>query len=148
MTDSKINSTVVSIFTSSYVFHWPQYFPDAPLKHPPTFDGRVVLYPSAKEVRDYFSWRQADSKLVSRESRGQQLTCVAHINNLYNTTFWALIKDGKGTAEANKALQVSASPFRSSASHILTRTMSRGPTQRTRTSYCSQSMASTTTTSL
>ena len=31
---------------------------------------------------------------------------LAHINNLYNTAFWALVKDGMTTTEANKALQV------------------------------------------
>lgn len=31
------------------------------LLYPPTFDGRVVCYPSEKEVRDYFAWRQVDS---------------------------------------------------------------------------------------
>lgn len=59
---SKINSTVVSIFTSSYVFHWGDHFPSTPLRYPPSFDSRVVLYPGSKEVRDYFAWRQADSK--------------------------------------------------------------------------------------
>jgi tRNA(His) guanylyltransferase len=38
----------------------------------------VVLYPSLKNVQDYLSWRQ----------------CDCHINNLYNTTFWALVKQG------------------------------------------------------
>jgi tRNA(His) 5'-end guanylyltransferase len=31
------------------------------MRYPPSFDGRIVLYPSEREVRDYFSWRQADS---------------------------------------------------------------------------------------
>lgn len=31
------------------------------LLYPPSFDGRVVCYPSEKEVRDYFAWRQVDS---------------------------------------------------------------------------------------
>ncbi|KAF8903711.1 tRNAHis guanylyltransferase [Gymnopilus junonius] len=75
---SKIVSTLTSLFTSSYVFHWPEYFPNYPLKYPPSFDGRIVLYPTEKHVRDYFAWRQADT----------------HINNLYNTTFWALIQGG------------------------------------------------------
>ncbi|KAL6713868.1 tRNA-His guanylyltransferase [Lecanora helva] len=52
---------------------------DLPLTPPmPSFDGRVVLYPSSANLRDYMSWRQAD----------------CHINNLYNTTFWALIHQG------------------------------------------------------
>lgn len=58
---AKILTMITSIFTSSYIFHWSTYLPDIPLKYPPTFDGRIVLYPSPKEVLDYFSWRQADS---------------------------------------------------------------------------------------
>ncbi|WVQ70829.1 hypothetical protein IAR50_000351 [Cryptococcus sp. DSM 104548] len=86
---SKINSSVVSLFTSAYVFYWPQFFPETALRYPPTFDGRAVVYPTAREVRDYFSWRQADT----------------HINNLYNTAFWALVHDGCSTAESHKILQ-------------------------------------------
>ncbi|WVQ85817.1 hypothetical protein IAT38_007985 [Cryptococcus sp. DSM 104549] len=86
---SKINSSIVSLFTSAYVFNWPRFFPDKPLLYPPTFDGRVVLYPGVQELRDYFGWRQADT----------------HINNLYNTAFWALVHGGQTTAEANKTLQ-------------------------------------------
>lgn len=57
---SKILSLIVSFFTSSYVFHWHEYFPSTPLKYPPSFDGRIVLYPSDKILRDYLSWRQSD----------------------------------------------------------------------------------------
>ncbi len=59
--ESKILSTITSLFTSSYVFNWPKYLPDTPLKYCPSFDGRIVLYPTTTAVRDYFSWRQADS---------------------------------------------------------------------------------------
>lgn len=59
---SKIMTTVVSLFTSSYVFNWSKYFPETQLKYPPSFDGRTILYPSSKEIRDYFSWRQVDSE--------------------------------------------------------------------------------------
>ncbi|CAE6410190.1 unnamed protein product [Rhizoctonia solani] len=79
---SKIVSMLTSLFTSAYVFHWKTYFPDTELKYPPSFDGRVVVYPGKQEIRDYFSWRQADT----------------HINNLYNTTFWALVQQGGMTA--------------------------------------------------
>uniref|UniRef100_A0A8K9WZ61 Probable tRNA(His) guanylyltransferase n=1 Tax=Oncorhynchus mykiss TaxID=8022 RepID=A0A8K9WZ61_ONCMY len=51
--------------------------PDQPL-YPPGFDGRVVLYPSNRNLRDYLSWRQAD----------------CHVNNLYNTVFWTLVQKG------------------------------------------------------
>ncbi|KAH6909308.1 Thg1 C terminal domain-containing protein [Coprinopsis sp. MPI-PUGE-AT-0042] len=87
---SKINSTLTSYFTSSYVLHWGQYFPDTPLAYPPSFDGRIVCYPTEKVVKDYFAWRQADT----------------HINNLYNTTFWALVlKGGQTTKEAHATLR-------------------------------------------
>ncbi|KAJ6524235.1 Thg1 C terminal domain-containing protein [Mycena vulgaris] len=87
---SKIVSTLTSLFTSSYVFRWASYFPDNPLKYPPSFDGRLVLYPGVREVRDYFSWRQTDT----------------HINNLYNTTFWALVQQGgETTTQAHATLK-------------------------------------------
>ncbi|KZP22625.1 tRNAHis guanylyltransferase [Athelia psychrophila] len=87
---TKIVTTVTSLFTSCYVFHWPKYFPDTPLKYPPSFDGRIVLYPGDKHIRDYFAWRQADT----------------HINNLYNTTFWALVQQGgESTTQAHATLR-------------------------------------------
>ncbi|KAI0076200.1 tRNAHis guanylyltransferase [Panus rudis PR-1116 ss-1] len=87
---AKILSTLTSRFTSSYVFNWSTYFLDTTLHYPPTFDGRLVLYPSSREVRDYFAWRQVDT----------------HINNLYNTTFWALVQQSRKTpAEAHAALK-------------------------------------------
>lgn len=77
--ESKLVTTVVSTFTAYYVHFWSTYFPDLPLSPPlPSFDGRAVLYPSVKNLRDYMSWRQVD----------------CHINNLYNTTFWTLIQQG------------------------------------------------------
>ncbi len=68
----------MSLFSSSYVYHWPEFFPDRKLHYPPLFDGRTVLYPTDKNLKDYLSWRQAD----------------CHINNLYNTVFWTLIQKG------------------------------------------------------
>ncbi|KAL1978293.1 hypothetical protein VTN31DRAFT_1152 [Thermomyces dupontii] len=89
---SKLVSTIVSSFTASYIFHWPEFFPEKPLEpsHLPTFDGRAVVYPTAGILRDYLSWRQVD----------------CHINNLYNTTFWNLVlKGGMSNTKAEKALQ-------------------------------------------
>ncbi|KAI9566915.1 Thg1 C terminal domain-containing protein [Boletus coccyginus] len=87
---AKILSTLTSYFTSCYVFHWPQYFPDTPLRYPPSFDGRIVLYPDERAIRDYFAWRQTDT----------------HINNLYNTVFWALVQQGgQTTTEAHATLR-------------------------------------------
>ena len=77
---AKLVSTITSTFTAFYVYHWPEHFPSTPL-HPgalPTFDGRAVVYPTVQNLRDYLSWRQVD----------------CHINNLYNTTFWALVERG------------------------------------------------------
>ncbi|KAI8055338.1 putative tRNA guanylyltransferase-like protein [Syncephalis plumigaleata] len=76
--ESKIVSTICSLFTSAYVLNWPRYFPDTPLQYPPSFDARAVCYPTSQHLRDYLSWRQAD----------------CHINNLYNTSFWALVQQG------------------------------------------------------
>lgn len=53
---------------------WPRW-KSGPLAYAPCFDGRVVLYPSDDNLRDYLSWRQAD----------------VHVNNLYNTAFWKLV---------------------------------------------------------
>ncbi|XP_053572200.1 probable tRNA(His) guanylyltransferase isoform X1 [Bombina bombina] len=94
---SKFMTHVVSQFASSYVFYWKEFFPDQPILYPPGFDGRVVLYPSNQNLKDYLSWRQAD----------------CHINNLYNTVFWSLVQKGglspsqaqerlKGTVAADK----------------------------------------------
>ena len=63
--NSKILSTVVSTFTGLYIHLWPSYFPDMRLSPPlPSFDGRVVLYPNARLLKDYLSWRQVDCKLL------------------------------------------------------------------------------------
>ena len=48
------------------------------MKYPAYFDSRVVLYPTDDNLKDYLKWRQAD----------------VHINNLYNTIFWALVDRG------------------------------------------------------
>ncbi|KAL7338938.1 tRNAHis guanylyltransferase-domain-containing protein [Rhodotorula toruloides] len=88
---SKLVTLVVSVFTAAYVALWPQYFPNSPLKleELPVFDGRVVQYTNEAEVRDYLRWRQVDT----------------HINNMYNTVFWALVLQGGRTpVEAEQEL--------------------------------------------
>ncbi|KAF2628878.1 Thg1-domain-containing protein [Macroventuria anomochaeta] len=87
---SKLTTTIVSTFTSYYVFLWSKYFPQKPLTPPlPSFDGRAVCYPSDSNLRDYMSWRQVD----------------CHINNLYNTTFWTLVQQGSmGPQQAEQRL--------------------------------------------
>ncbi|XP_025829713.1 probable tRNA(His) guanylyltransferase [Agrilus planipennis] len=86
---TKIMTYLNSLFTSSFVFFWKEYFNEQKLLYPPAFDSRVVLYPTDENLRDYLSWRQADT----------------HINNLYNTTFWTLInKGGLSNTEAQERL--------------------------------------------
>ena len=59
---SKLMTTIASLFASSYVFYWKDFFTDVEMLYPPAFDARVVLYPSDQNLRDYLSWRQADCK--------------------------------------------------------------------------------------
>jgi len=79
----KILSLVVSYFTSAFVLQWPR------LESPPCFDARIICYPNLDVLIDYFRWRQAD----------------CHVNNLYNTTFWAFVKSGKTQKEAHDTLK-------------------------------------------
>ncbi|KAJ5578481.1 tRNA(His) guanylyltransferase [Penicillium hispanicum] len=96
---SKLVTTIVSTFTAHYIHQWSTYFASTPLQSPylPSFDGRAVIYPSTRILRDYMSWRQVD----------------CHINNLYNTTFWTMVQQGgmsntdaeqelKGTVSSDK----------------------------------------------
>lgn len=85
---SKIVSCIVSLFASTYVMSWTKFMGDTVLQVPPQFDGRVVLYPTYKSVKDYVRWRQVD----------------CHINNLFNTCFWNLVKTGLSNAEARARL--------------------------------------------
>lgn len=63
---SKLSTTVVSTFTSAYIFFWASYFPERPLTLPlPSFDGRAVAYPTLEILRDYLKWRQADCKSLN-----------------------------------------------------------------------------------
>ena len=88
---AKLATTVATMFTAEYCLQWTKYFPDRQLTRPfPTFDGRCIAYPKRRILRDYLSWRQAD----------------CHVNNLYNTTFWALVlKGGMGNQEAEEFLK-------------------------------------------
>eukprot|EP00794_Sanderia_malayensis_P020376 gene20376-22385_t len=75
---SKLITNIVSLFSSSFVFNWKNFFPDKDMIYPPSFDSRAVIYPSLENIKDYLKWRQAD----------------CHINNLYNTCFWNLVLHG------------------------------------------------------
>ncbi|KAJ2780340.1 tRNA-histidine guanylyltransferase 1-like [Coemansia javaensis] len=88
--ESKLSTLLVSKFTSAYVFHWAEFLPQTPLQALPSFDARVVVYPSDRILRDYLCWRQAD----------------CHINNMYNTCFWALVdKGGVSQKDAERRLK-------------------------------------------
>ncbi|KAK4879237.1 hypothetical protein RN001_007383 [Aquatica leii] len=63
------------------LFNRRDFFHNQTLLYPPSFDARIVLYPSNENLQDYLSWRQVDT----------------HINNLYNTTFWNLVQKGNLT---------------------------------------------------
>ena len=78
--EDKILSCTLSLFSSAYVMHFSKYFAASGKQLPsiPSFDARIVLYPSLADLKAYLSWRQVD----------------CHINNLYNTTFWALVQRG------------------------------------------------------
>ncbi|XP_013397841.1 probable tRNA(His) guanylyltransferase isoform X2 [Lingula anatina] len=87
---SKLMTNISSLFAASYVFYWADFFPDTKLQYPPSFDARVVLYPSDQNLRDYLSWRQVD----------------CHINNQYNTCFWNLVQvSALSPAEAHGRLK-------------------------------------------
>lgn len=88
---AKLSTQIVSLFASSFVFHWAELMgAELTLKYAPSFDARVVQYPNVGVLRDYLSWRQAD----------------CHINNLYNTVFWALVqRGGRSPADAEADLR-------------------------------------------
>ena len=87
--ESKLVSNTVSLFTASYCILWRDFF-DSDLKSTPSFDGRAILYPNEKTLRDYISWRQVD----------------CHINNLYNTCFWTLLKDQTKNLNQNQVQNI------------------------------------------
>lgn len=86
---AKLLTYVTSLFSTSYVMNWSHWM-SRPLAYAPCFDGRVVLYPSDENLRDYLSWRQAD----------------VHVNNLYNTAFWKLVlESGLSNQQAEERLR-------------------------------------------
>lgn len=91
---SKLMSSFSSFFAASFVFLWPKFFPDSPLQEAPAFDARCICFPSDTILRDYLSWRQADT----------------HINHLLNCCFWALVeKKGFSPADAQTKINGTSS---------------------------------------
>jgi len=62
---SKIQSSFVSLFSSCYVYYWPSVFPASrPLKYPPSFDARVVCYPT-DGVINVIIWAVSSPEIAS-----------------------------------------------------------------------------------
>lgn len=94
---SKLASLFAAHFSAAFVFYWREHFGDVPLQSIPAFDGRVVAYPTDRNLRDYLAWRQVDT----------------HINNQYNTCFWNLVlRSGKTPDEAHKVLSGTLADFK------------------------------------
>lgn len=93
---SKLISLITSSFTGNYIRLWPEFLPDIKLQSTPLFDGRAVCYPTEKALRDYLSWRQADT----------------HVNCQYNTCYWALVNSGKSPKEAQETLKGTQTDFK------------------------------------
>ena len=53
----KILSCIVSLFSSAYVFYQPKFFSTETMSVIPSFDARLVVYPSLEQVKDYLNWR-------------------------------------------------------------------------------------------
>lgn len=122
----KLVTTIVSTFTAHYIFKWDTYFPGTPLEPPylPSFDGRAVVYPTIRNLRDYMSWRQVDCKFFYLPWMSlamflwhrclpiciivwSNIAYAGHINNLYNTTFWTMVqKGGMSNTDAELELKV------------------------------------------
>ena len=54
--EDKIMSCVLSLFTATYCLKFFEIFGMQP-KKTPSFDARVVLYPTFEDIRAYISWR-------------------------------------------------------------------------------------------
>ena len=85
----KLISTLTSLFTATFILNWSKFFINEPLKLIPTFDGRLIIYPKLKMIKDYLSWRQADT----------------HINALYNYTLCSLLNKGIDSTIATEMLR-------------------------------------------
>ena len=57
--EDKILSCTLSLFSSAYVAYFPKYFGPSGTQMPsiPSFDARIVLYPSLRDLKAYLSWR-------------------------------------------------------------------------------------------
>ncbi|XP_004288098.1 PREDICTED: tRNA(His) guanylyltransferase 1-like [Fragaria vesca subsp. vesca] len=86
---SKVESVIVSFFSSVYVIKWREFFPHKELRYPPSFHSKVISCGTIEVLQSYLLWRQND----------------CHTNNLRNTCLWELIKGGKTECEALELLE-------------------------------------------
>ncbi|KAK9949860.1 hypothetical protein M0R45_005371 [Rubus argutus] len=86
---SKVESIIVSFFSSVYVTKWREFFPQKELRYPPSFHAKVIPCAAIEVLQAYLLWRQND----------------CHTNNLHNTCLWELMKDGKTESEALELLE-------------------------------------------
>ncbi|EPS63729.1 hypothetical protein M569_11055, partial [Genlisea aurea] len=86
---SKINSLVVSFFTSVYITKWKTIFCQKELRCAPSFRSQVIYCASLDVLQAYLFWRQYE----------------CHLNNQHHTCLWHLIKCGKSEKEANEMMK-------------------------------------------
>lgn len=118
----KLVSVVVSLFSASYVRLWSQFLPEVALQYTPMFDARAVCYPNDQVLRDYLAWRQVLHELCANNvpracaCRDQLPILVqvdTHINNQYNTCYWALRQQGgRSPGEAQAVLKGTLTDFK------------------------------------
>ncbi|CAG7721747.1 unnamed protein product [Allacma fusca] len=84
----KIVAAIVSQFSAAFAVFWNEFFPDTELQFPPSFDCCIWALQTHQNVRDYFSWRQAE----------------CHFENLYNTAYSNLLQDGVSKTDVEKEL--------------------------------------------
>ncbi len=90
---ARIMSSVNSLFAAAYVFYWKEIFGTNRLKYAPSFESVIVVYPSEINLKDYLSWRQSDLQA----------------KNLYNTLYWALVKNGnRSEQEVSWSISISS----------------------------------------
>ena len=88
---AKLISVIVSAFTAAFVQSWDAFFPDQPLKSLPIFDARTVCYPSDAVLRDYLSWRQADTHINNQVSPVVRHAVPAWYQDVLHQATYALL---------------------------------------------------------
>ncbi|CAK9137992.1 unnamed protein product [Ilex paraguariensis] len=68
---------------------WEEFFPQKELRFPPSFQSRVISCASMEVLQSYLAWRQSD----------------CHLENMYNTCLWMLIKSGNTELEAREIVK-------------------------------------------